>query len=287
MPATPKLGDGCGLVGAVEVLWELESEQEGYAYRHVGVAREVAVDLEGVAIDGKEILKSAVEVRLVEDTLHEVDGDIVGDDGFLEKSGHDEEDACAEHLTGDEEGTANLRNEVTRTDDRTCHKLREEADVEGVVEQAVEGTYRATIDVDGVAKRLEREEGDADGQEDVAGLPHDGLQIGATDDGGHIDAPVGEQSAEGLAEEVGVFEEEEQPEVEEEGEEDKGLAEQAVALFQSPDGTGYAVVAHGDKCQEPKKETAGLIIEVVGEQRDEEDTHGVCLAQLVVDEREA
>ncbi len=209
MPATPKLGDGGGLVGAVEVLGELESEQEGYAYRHVGVAREVAVDLEGVAIDGKEILEAAVKVGLVEDTLHEVDGDIVGDDGFLEESCYDEEDAGAEHLTGDEEGTANLRNEVARTDDGTCHKLGEEADVEGVIEQAVEGAYGATIDVDGVAERLEGEEGDADGQEDVARLPHDGLQIGAADDGGHIDAPVGEQGAEGLAKEVGVFEEEE------------------------------------------------------------------------------
>lgn len=60
VPAPPELGDGSRLVRTVKVLRELETEEEGYADGHVGVAREVAVNLEGVAIDGEEILESAV-----------------------------------------------------------------------------------------------------------------------------------------------------------------------------------------------------------------------------------
>ena len=181
VPTAPELGDGLGLVRAVEVLGKLETEQEGNTYRHVGVAREVAVNLEGVAIDGKEILESTVEVWLVEDALDEVDGDVVGDDGFLEESRDDEEDACAEHLVGHEQGATYLWDEVTCPHDRTCHELGEKRDVEGIVEEPVEGTYVATIDIDGVTQRLEGEETDAHRQEDVTRLPRHIQQVGATD----------------------------------------------------------------------------------------------------------
>ena len=300
VPPPPELGDGGGAVGVVEVLRELEPEQEGDADGHVGVAREVAVNLEGVAIDGQEVLQAAVEVGLVEDALHEVDGDVVADDGFLEESGHDVEDAGAEHLAGDEEGAANLGDEVAGTDNGACHELGEEADVEGVVEQAVEGADVAPIDIDGVAERLEGEEGDAHGQEDVARLPRHALEVAAADGRGDVDARGGEEGAEGLAQEVGVFEEDEQPQVEHEGEEEeetgeRGLGRAGLArgeglrsgAAEAADGLGYVVVADGDEGQEPEEEPAGLVVEVVGEEGDEEDAEGVGLAQQAVDEGEA
>lgn len=214
VPAPPELGNRGRLVGAVEVFGKLESEQEGDADGHVGVARKVAVYLEGVTIDGKEVLESAVEVGLVEDALNEVDGDIVADDGFLEESCDDVEDSHAEHGVGYYEGATYLGDEVACTDDGACHELWEEADVEGIVEQAVEGLDVASIDINGVAERLEGEEGYAHGQEDVAWLPDDGFQIAASDGGWDVDATVFQQGADGLSKEVGVFEEDEQPEVE-------------------------------------------------------------------------
>ena len=199
VPAPPELGDGCGLVGAVEVLRKVEAEQEGYAYCHVGVAREVAVDLQGVSIDCQEVFESAVEVGLVEDALDEVDGYIVGDDCFLEESGDDVEDACSEHLAGDHEGTPYLQDEIACPDDGACHELRKEADVEGIVEQSVERPDVAPIYIDGVAEGLEGEEGYADGQEDVARLPYDIAQIAARDAGGYIYAAGLEEGADVLA----------------------------------------------------------------------------------------
>ena len=158
VPTTPELCDGLGFVRTVKILGKLESEQEGNADGHVGVAREVAVNLEGVSIDSKEVLKTAVKVGLIENALYEVDGDVVGNDSLLKKSSDDEKDTCAEHLVGNEERTAYLGDEVTGTNNRTCHELGEETDVEGIVKQTVEGLDVASVNVNRVTERLEGEE---------------------------------------------------------------------------------------------------------------------------------
>ena len=286
VPTPPELGDGGRLVGAVEVLGELESEQEGDADGHVGIARKVAVNLEGVAIDGKEIFESAVQVGLVENTLDEVDADIVGNDGFLEESGDDVEDTRAKHGIGDHERAANLWDEVAGTNDGACHQLREETDVEGIIEQPVEGLDVASIDIDGVTQRLEGEEGNAHRQEDVTWLPHDGFQIGACDGGRHVDAVVFEQSTDGISEEIGVLEKDKKPQVEHQREENKGLSQPA-PFFHAADGSCDEIVGSGHQRQQPKEKAAALIVEIIREEGDEKNAEGVCLAETVIDECES
>ena len=51
MPSTPEVGDRLGAVGRVEVAQELEAEHQSEADRHVGVAREIEIDLKGVGDD--------------------------------------------------------------------------------------------------------------------------------------------------------------------------------------------------------------------------------------------
>ena len=72
------------------------------------------------------------------DALDEVDADIVADNGFLEQTCEDEENGTSEHLVGHTERTAYLWDEVAGTDDGACDELREERDVEGVVEDVVQ-----------------------------------------------------------------------------------------------------------------------------------------------------
>ena len=86
MPASPKLGDGGGAVGRVEVDIKAKAEPQGDTDRHIGVSREVAVDLECVAIDSHKVFEATVKGWGVEDTIHEVERDIVGDDRFLDQS---------------------------------------------------------------------------------------------------------------------------------------------------------------------------------------------------------
>ena len=51
VPPPPELGDRRRLVGCVEVLREAEAQQQGDADGHVRIAREVAVDLQRIAVD--------------------------------------------------------------------------------------------------------------------------------------------------------------------------------------------------------------------------------------------
>ena len=60
--------------------------------------------------------------------------------------------------------------EIARTDDGSSHQLREERHVKSIVEHRGEGAELASVDVDGVAHALEREETDAHRQEDVPRL---------------------------------------------------------------------------------------------------------------------
>ena len=53
MPATPELGDGRRAVWPIEVLGKGEAEHPREADGHVGVAREVEIDLGGVREDPK------------------------------------------------------------------------------------------------------------------------------------------------------------------------------------------------------------------------------------------
>lgn len=101
-----------------------------------------------------------------------------------------------------------------------------------------------------------------------------------------MNATVSQQCTNTFTQEVGVLEEDQQPEVKKEGEEDEGLC-QPTFLFHLGYRLGNEVVGSGDQCQEPEEETTTFIIEVIGEKGDEEDAKGVSLAQEVVDESEA
>ena len=77
VPPTPELRYGSGLIGRVEVGVEMKSQQQGNADGHVAISREVAVDLQGIAVDAHQIFYTRVEGRIVEDALYEVDADII------------------------------------------------------------------------------------------------------------------------------------------------------------------------------------------------------------------
>ncbi len=47
MPSPPEIRHGCACVGMIEILREMEAYASAYADSHVGVAREVEIDLDG------------------------------------------------------------------------------------------------------------------------------------------------------------------------------------------------------------------------------------------------
>ena len=90
MPPTPELLQAGRPVGLVEVVAESESEQQGDADGDIAVAAEVAVDLQGVAVDGQQGLQSGCAPRIGEHPVHKFGGQDVGDDDLLEQAAEDQ-----------------------------------------------------------------------------------------------------------------------------------------------------------------------------------------------------
>ncbi len=84
MPAMPKVGDACSLVGRVEVYRKPEPKQQRNAQGNVGVAAKVAVYLQRIAVNSHQHLKSGVNHWCVEYPVDKVRRYVVGDGNFLD-----------------------------------------------------------------------------------------------------------------------------------------------------------------------------------------------------------
>ena len=273
MPPTPELGDGGRLVGGVEVGVEADAQQQGDANGHVGVTREVAVDLKRIAVGADEVLEARVERRGVEDAVDEVDADIVRDDALLQQAADDEVEPFAERLAGHDGRPEHLGDEVAGPDDRSGHESGEEGDVKQVVDPASERLELTAVDVDGVAERLEGEERNADGQEDVQRL------VNRASDGGHAEprAHALTYGEEGLEEEVGVFEVGQHAQVDDQAERDPSLS--SSRADGGGEGPGDEEIGRGGEDEKQEPDAAALIIEVERKEDDVKDAGGRRVAQ--------
>lgn len=272
MPSTPEVGDGDACIRGIEIDGETESEQQGYAYRHITVSGEVAIDLERITVHSKQIFHPAVELGIVEYAVYKVETDVIADDGLLEESDDDEVDAAAEHFVGDDKRLTYLRHEIARPDDRARHQLREEGYIKGVVEQTVERTDVSPIHIDGIAHALEGEETDAHRQENIVRL-----KIAADDIGQHA------------TEEIGVLEVEEETQIDDETQQYEPahaplVARMALKPTAHALGDGEVGARHHSQYHEVKSAT--LIIEIVREERDEEEACRVFVLKRHIDECE-
>ena len=136
----------------MEIDIEMEPQQQGQTDGHIAVAGKIAIDLQRIAIDSHQILHPRIEAGIVEHPLHEVQADIVGDDRFFEKAAHQQEDAPTEHLVGNKQRTTYLRDEIAGTHNGTCHQLRKERDVEGIIQQTRQRLDVAPIDINGITQ---------------------------------------------------------------------------------------------------------------------------------------
>ena len=270
MPPPPEFGDRRRLVGGVEVLREAESQQQGDSDGHVGIAREVAVDLQRVAVNTHQALEPGVEQRLVEDAVDEVERNVVRDDGLLEQTREDQEDARAEHLAGDDDRVLpDLGDEIPGPDDRAGHQLRKERQVKEIVEPVGQRLQLAAVNVDGIAHRLEDEERDADRQEDVLELQES----------------LSEQLVGDVDEEVGILEVAEHSEVD-------GDAQGHQPAFQPleagpVDALRDQEVARRGEDQQQEIDPARLVVEVEREGDDVDDAGHRRAAEGAVNEQES
>ena len=94
----PELCYTIRFIWRIKVQRESETEQQSKTYCHITIAREIAINLQRIAIHPKEILHSRIQRRIVEYSLYEVYTYIVRYYRFLEKSAHYEEYSLSEHF---------------------------------------------------------------------------------------------------------------------------------------------------------------------------------------------
>jgi hypothetical protein len=158
-------------VGRVEVLGQRDPEEEGEAQRHVGVAREVEVELEGVGqrrLPGRRDGGRGTRRDPGVDGVH-VGGERVPQEGLLGEPEGEQHHAPGEALPRvrpPEGGTVELVHHLRGAHERPRQHPGEEGHVEGVA-QKPNGPRPPGPQVGEVHHVLEREERDPDGEREV------------------------------------------------------------------------------------------------------------------------
>ena len=129
MPASPELLRVAGFVGRIEVLRQREAQQQGDTDGDIRIAREIGIDLQRIGKERKEVLEAGEEQRVVEDTVDEVDRQVIAEDDLLDKTIQDPEHRQAKQTAREAEGAVELRNELVGTHNRSRHQAREETDI--------------------------------------------------------------------------------------------------------------------------------------------------------------
>ena len=221
MPAPPEHLQRGGEVWILEVLGEPQIEELGRPDGDIGVAREVAVDLDGVE-DGREKEGETIgRAHVGPDVVH-LEADVVGDEHLLGEAPEDLPQAVLG--AGRVEGAAGeqLGQQVAGPGDGSGKQLREEAQRYRVFDHSRGGPRCAPVDVDHVREILEDVVADADGE---CQRQRHGVGV-ETEAGKHVRERVGE--------EVEVLERPQSHEVRDKREHEDGPAAPRPALERQP-----------------------------------------------------
>src|SRR5215469_2325006 len=154
MPAPPVIDDVERTKGGVEVERQLDSEQPRSAERHLGISREVEIELE---LEGDRPLPGGEEIERLARGGGVVDArynrcKMVGENHLLEQPEHE-----VTRLDRKRERTLDLRENLAVVSNRPGQELRKKHDEEAIFEKIVLGDS-AAAGVDEIGDLLERKE---------------------------------------------------------------------------------------------------------------------------------
>ena len=161
MPAMPELGWRGSAVGEREVFEQMETHQRSNADAYVAIAREVAIDLNGIAEDAHHALEARIGGRAREDPIV-VLGNVIGNHTLLDETDHHKPQTHIETPLGNCTRFANLRQQDMGSGDGPCQKQGEKREIEEEFQQRDLHREPAAIDIDHITDGLKGEEGDAD-----------------------------------------------------------------------------------------------------------------------------
>ena len=164
MPAAPEISNALGQIRRIEVLQELEAQHAPEPHRHVGVAAEVEVDLEGIRQHADPGVEST-RVRGIEHGVRDVPAGVCQQD-FLGEAENEKGDARGEALES-VLAEGQLCGEGLVANDRPGHQVGEQGHERREIGEGLGGRRVAAIKVNDVGQRVEGVERDADGQDDA------------------------------------------------------------------------------------------------------------------------
>jgi hypothetical protein len=137
VPAPPEIDDGGGLVRRIEIQRQEDAEHQRDADRHIRVAGEIEIQLEGVSeradpglVEGRSVgAEGGRDQRL----------DAVGEAGFFEQPDREDDESAQDQMRIGAFGffTLELRNHILVMQDRSRDQMREVGDEESVMRQRV------------------------------------------------------------------------------------------------------------------------------------------------------
>ena len=200
MPALPEITHGEGEIGRFEVHHQLHTHHLRAAPGDVGIAAEVAVNLQGKGCRGQGRRAAGGIGNIV---IHRVrqPRQVSGTHALFEKAPDHEPDAMGGLVIPENLLLFELRQEVIRPLDGTGHQLGEVGHEQSKGYKVPLRLHLAPVHIDGVAESLEGIKGYANRQDDVQSR------------GGKGDAHRPTQGRKGLAKEIQVFEEKQKSEV--------------------------------------------------------------------------
>src|SRR5208283_7647 len=145
---------------------------------------------------------------VVVNPLH-IEGQIVGQGQLLEQANEEQRCAIGKVLQPHRRELIELRQQMPCALDRARHQLREEANKGREAQEIPLPVHLAEVEIDGVAQRLEGEEGDAHREQVLKAKRHEGRRVSQLD----MQMRRREDRVEVLDDEPGVFEEQQQRQV--------------------------------------------------------------------------
>ena len=165
VPPAPKLGNVAAEIRNVEIAHKPDTEQLRRSDGNVGIAREVAVNLEGEKNGSQKQCAAALVLISTENLIH-INGTIISHHDFLEQAPKDLLHAVDGFVIIEFPRLLKLRQEICGTLDRSSHQLRKETHESEKLHNVMCRLQFTAINVNAVAQGLENVETDADRQND-------------------------------------------------------------------------------------------------------------------------
>ena len=167
VPALPEIGETDRGIGEAEVILQMEPEAERGADGANGVSREVEKYLSGKREHTDPRIERQQRPAIVEDAIGRAREQRIGEHHFFEKTQRHQKQTPQEPALLRLRRMLELRKEIARTHDRSCHELRKERNREREIAQRPRRPHHAAVDVERVGEGVKGVERDADGQEDI------------------------------------------------------------------------------------------------------------------------